>query len=146
MKRLILPVSLALSLCCGAAFAQQTEPAQTPQQQAPAAEGYHHHHHAPNPQRQAQLLTEKLNLTPDQTAKVEPILAQRDQQMQALWQNQQLTPEDRHQQKRAINQQAKQQMAGVLSPDQMAQLKTLRHYGRHGRHGQNGENEQQQPS
>ena len=139
MKHLILPVSLALSLSCGAAFAQGTDPAQTPQQQVPATQGYHHHN--PNPRKQAEFLTKKLNLTPDQTAKIEPILAQRDQQMQALRQNQQLAPQDRHQQMRSINQTAEQQMAGVLSPDQMAQLKAMRHA--RGHHGQNGDNTQQ---
>ena len=142
MKRIILPLSLALSLSCGAAFAQQTDPAQTPQQQAPTNQGYRHH--APNPQRQAEHLSKKLNLTADQTAKIEPILAQRDQQMQALWQNQQLSPQDRHQQMRSINQTTEQQMAGVLSPDQMAQLKAMRHNGRHhGPRGENGDNTQQ---
>ena len=142
MKRIILPLSLALSLSCGAALAQQADPAQTPQQ-APATEGYGHHH-APNPQKQAEHLSKQLNLTADQTAKIEPILAQRDQQMQALRQNQQLAPQDRHQQMRSINQTAEQQMATVLSPDQMAQLKAMRHA--HGRHGQNGDSGQQQPS
>lgn len=146
MKRIILPLSLALSLSCGAAFAQQTQD-QTPQQ-APATEGHPHHRHAPDPQRQAEFLTKKLNLTTDQTAKIEPILADRDQKMQALWQNQQLTPQDRHQQMRSINQSTEQQMAGVLSPDQMTQLKAMRreHRGHHGqREGENG-NQGQSPS
>ncbi len=143
MKRIILPLSLALSLSCGAALAQQADPAQTPQQ-APATEGYGHRHHAPNPQKQAEHLSKKLNLTADQTAKIEPILAQRDQQMQALWQNQQLAPQDRHQQMRTINQTAEQGMATVLSPDQMAQLKAMRHDGRHhGPRGENGDGNQQ---
>jgi periplasmic protein CpxP/Spy len=143
MKRIILPLSLALSLSCGAAFAQQADPAQAPQQ-APATEGYAHNHHAPNPQKQAEHLSKKLNLTADQTAKIEPILAQRDQQMQALWQNQQLAPQDRHQQIRSINETAEQHMATVLSPDQMAQLKAMRRNGRHhGPHGDNGDGNQQ---
>lgn len=133
MKRIILPLSLALSLGCGVALAQQTA---GPQQQVPATEGMHHRH-GHNPQRQAAFLTRKLNLTPDQTAKIEPILATRHAQMKALRQNAQLTPEDRHQQMRSINQQAQQQMAGVLSPDQMAQLKTMRHEHR-GHRGQDG--------
>ena len=58
--------------------------------------------------------------------------------MQALWQNQQLAPQDRHQQMRSINQAAEQQMATVLSPDQLAQLKAMRHDHRHGA-GRNGE-------
>ncbi len=141
MKRIILPLSLALSLTCGAGFAQQTTDAPQQQQQAPATEG--HPHHAPNPQRQAEMLSKKLNLTPDQTAKIEPILAQRDQQMQALHTNQQLTEEDRHQQMRSINQAAEQQMTTVLNPEQMAQLKAMRHSRHHGPYSENGDNTQQ---
>lgn len=138
MKHLILTTSLALSLGCGAAFAQQTaDPQSTPQQTASATEGHEHHHHAPNPQKQAEFLSKKLNLTADQTAKIEPILASRDQQMQALHQNQQLTPQDRHQQMRSINDQAQQGMSTVLTPDQMTQLKALRHEHRH--HMEDGE-------
>ena len=132
MKRLIVATSFALSLTFGAALAQQAAPQQPPTDPA------QYHHHAPNPQKQAEHLSKRLNLTPDQTAKVEPILASRDQQMQAIWQNQQLTPEDRHQQMRAINEQTQQQMSGILSPDQMAQLKAMRH---HGHHGQGGESQ-----
>lgn len=138
MKHLLVTTSLALSLSFGAAFAQQTtDPQATTPQQTPTAEG-HHHHHAHNPQKQAEHLSKKLNLTPDQTAKIEPILASRDQQMQALWQNQQLAPQDRHQQMRAIHEQTEQQLSGVLSPDQMTQLKAMHHHGHHGHEG-NGE-------
>ena len=128
MKHLILTTSLALSLSCGAAFAQQTQPTQEPQQAPMQGE----HHHAPNPQKQAEHLSKELNLTPDQTAKIEPILASHDQQVQSLRQNTQLTPQDRHQQMRSINEQTQQQMSGILSADQMAQLKAMRHHGHHG--------------
>ena len=136
MKHIVVATSLALSLSFGAAFAQQT----TDPQAAPPAQG-ERHHHAPDPQRQAEHLGRKLNLTPDQTAKIEPILASRDQQMQALWQNPQLTREDRHQQMRSINEQTAQQMSGVLSPDQMAQLKAMHHHGRHGHDGETQPNQ-----
>ncbi len=135
MFRAYLPKALALTvLSAGLTFAgaQQAQPApdaSTPPQNAPM-----HHRHAPDPQRQAEFLTKKLNLTADQTAKVQPILATRDQQMQALWGNQQLTPQDRHQQMRTINEQSEQQMAGVLTPEQLTQLKAMRHHG-HGHHG-----------
>ena len=134
MKHFAVATSLALSLSFGAAFAQQTQT--TPDPQAPQTTQGEHHHHAPNPQKQAEHLSRKLNLTPDQTAKIEPILASRDQQMQALWQNGQLAPQDRHQQMRTINEQAEQQMSGILSPDQMAQLKAMRHHGHHGHDGE----------
>ena len=139
MKHIVVATSLALSLSFGAAFAQQTAPATpdaaAPSQTAPAQEAGHHRH-SPNPQKQAARLSKELNLTPDQTAKIEPILASRDQEQQALWQNQQLTPQDRHQQMRSINEQSEQQMSSVLSPDQMAQLKAMHHRGHRGGNGE----------
>ncbi len=137
MNRIVLTTSLALTLSCSAVFAQQTPDAQ----QAPTTTQGEHHHHAPDPQKQAEHLSKKLNLTPDQTAKLEPILASRDQQIQSLRANTQLTPQDRHQQMRTINEQAQQGMSGILTPDQMAQLKTMHH---HGHHGQNGQGEPNQ--
>ena len=97
----------------------------------------HHGHHRPNPQRQAEMISRKLNLTPDQTSKIEPILASRDQQMEALRSNSQLAPEDRHAQMKTINQGAEQGMSTILSPDQMAQLKEMHHRRMH--HGQSGD-------
>lgn len=146
MVRALLPKALALTLLSaglGVAGAQQAQPtpdANTPQQAPP-----YHHRHAPDPQHQADFLGKKLNLTPDQTSRLEPILATRDQQMADLRSNQQLNPQDRHQQMRSINQQAEQQMATVLNPDQLAQLKAMRHNHHHGMHGQNPDN-MQQPS
>ncbi len=144
MYRTILPKALALTVLtaglavAGAQQAQPTPDASAPQQDAPM-----HHRHAPNPQRQAEYLTKKLNLTADQTAKIEPILADRDQKMAALRSNTQLSPEDRHQQRRSIDQDAQQQMAGVLSPDQMTQLKAMhqehRHHGPMEQPGDNGQ-------
>lgn len=149
MKHLLVTTSLALSLSCGAAFAQTTPDAQTPAAQTPApqstdAPGYHHHHR-PNPHRQAEMLSHKLNLSADQTNRIEPILATRDQQMEALHGNAQLSPEDRHAQMKTIMQQTEQQLSGVLSPDQMTQLKEMRH-SEHMHHGQPGEAPQPAPS
>lgn len=131
MNRILVSAALLLSLGGAAAFAQDA-----PQGPPPAG-----HHHQPNPQREAAHLTKVLNLTPDQASKLEPILANRDQQMQALFQNQQLAPQDRRQQMMAIHKSTEEQLATVLSPDQLQQMKQMRH-GRRG-HGQwNG----QQPS
>ena len=148
MNRLLVLSSLALSLSCGAAFAQQSStPQSTDPQQAPAPQSsdapMHHGHHRPNPHRQAEMLSRRLNLTPDQTRGIEPILASRDQQMEALHGNTQLAPADRHAQMKSINEQAEQQMSAVLSPDQMVQLKAMRRGGHHrGQNEQNGDNSQ----
>ena len=139
MHRAFLPKALALTVLIAGltvAGAQQSQP--TPDANAtPQSAPYAHHHHAPDPQKRTEHLTKKLKLTPDQTAKLEPILADRDQKMQAVEQNTQLTPQDRHQQMLAINQQAEQQMTGVLTPDQMTQLKAM--HREHRGHGNEGE-------
>lgn len=147
MHRAYLPKALALTvLAAGLTFAgaQQTQP--TPDANAPqttAPEGPHHH--APNPQREARMLSRRLGLTPDQTARIEPILADRAQKMEALHQNQQLAPQDRHQQMRAIHESTEQQLSSVLTPDQMTQLKAMHHHG-HDRSNSTGEAPTQSPS
>jgi hypothetical protein len=133
MKRLLLSTALSLALTGTAAFAQQAQPT-LPENSTPNATAPHHHrggHHAPNPQRQAEFLSKKLNLSADQTAKLTPIFADRAQKTQALFQDQSLTPDQRHAQMKSIHENTEQQLATVLSPDQLQQLKSMRH-GRRG--------------
>jgi protein CpxP len=140
MKRILLSTALSLALAGTAAFAQQAQPT-LPENSTPNANAPYHHrgHHAPNPQRQAEFISKKLNLSADQTAKLTPIFADRQQKTQALFQDQSLTQQQRHEQMKAIHQNTEQQLATVLSPDQMQQLKSM-HHGRHGwgQHGPNG--------
>jgi Spy/CpxP family protein refolding chaperone len=132
MKRTILTASLSMLLTGGVLLAQQPTPAPDAQQPPPPM----HQHHAPSPEHQAKHLSKILNLTPDQTAKLEPILASRDQQMKAIQANGQLTQADARQQMRALHQSTEQQLAGVLSPDQLQQMKAMHHeHGPHGPHG-----------
>jgi periplasmic protein CpxP/Spy len=119
MNRLLLSTSLALALSSTVVFAQQ-EAAPPP----PAK-----HHHAHNPQRETARLAKKLNLTADQSAKLEPILADRDQKIAALHNDTTISPMIAKQQMRAIHQQTKQQLANVLTPDQLQQMRALRHHG-----------------
>ena len=147
MKRLLLSTALTLALTGTAAFAQQAQPT-LPENSSPNATAPHHHgHHAPNPQRQAEFISKKLNLSADQTAKLTPILADRAQKTQALFQDQSLTQQQRHEQMKAIHQNTEQQLATVLSPDQLQQLKSMRHgrRGGWGQHGPNGAPNQAQP-
>ena len=142
MKRAILSTALAVALSGAAAFAQQTLPAAP--QDTPGAAMHHGHHHHPNPQKQAEMISKKLNLSADQTAKLEPILADRDQKFQALMQNSSLTPEQRHEQMKAIHQSTEQQLSTVLTPDQLQQLKAM-HHGHRGGFGPHGAKDQAQP-
>ena len=147
MKRLLLSTALSLALAGTAAFAQQAQP-QLPENSSPNANAPFHHrgHHAPNPQKQAEMISKKLNLSADQTAKLTPIFADRDQKFQALMQDQSLTQDQRHAQMKAIHQSTEQQLATVLTPDQMQQLKSMKH-GHRGnwQRGPNGNPNQAQP-
>lgn len=127
MKRILLSASLVLALSGSLVFAQSTT---TP---APAPTGKHFHHHRPNAQEEAAWLTKKLNLSSDQTAKLEPILADRDQKMSALWSNTSISQDEKKQQMRTIHQDLNQQLSTLLSPDQIEQMKSM-HHGHHGPH------------
>jgi periplasmic protein CpxP/Spy len=145
MKRILLSTALTLALTGTAMFAQQTQPTapdNTPNANAP----YHHRHHGPpNPQRQAEFISKKLNLSADKTAQLTPIFADQDQKFQALFQDKSLTPDQRHEQMKAIHQNTQQQLATVLTPDQLQQLKAMRHNHR-GNWGQHNPDNQGQPT
>jgi len=125
MKRILLPAALVLAISGGLAFAQEPAP---PAQQAPAPIVRPREHHAPDPHRAAMRLSKQLNLTPDQTAKVEPILASRNEKIAALRSSDtQADPKTLRKQFHAIQRDTQQQLAGVLTPDQVEQLKSMRH-------------------
>jgi len=143
MNRTYLPAALAIALtgtlALGLHAQQPQEPQLPPDPPMPAA----HLRHAPNPHHQAMHLAKQLSLTPDQTAKLEPILADRDQKVAALQSNPALDRKDLHRQMHAIQQDTQQQLAGILTPDQLQQMKSL-HHG-HGPHGP-GQNPPPQPA
>ena len=119
MKRLLSLTALALAIGSSAAFAQVSAPnAPTP---APVQR------HAHNPHKAAMRIGQQLGLSPDQTAKLEPILADRQQKVQALRADTSLTDSQRKQQMKTIHQTERMQLSNVLTPDQMKQLKAMRH-------------------
>lgn len=121
MNRFILSTSLALALSGTLAFAQQPAAATSPTTAKT-------HHHDRNPQQEANHLSKKLNLSSDQAAKLEPILADRDQKIATLKSDTTITPMIAQKQMQAIRQQTRQQLAAILTPSQMQQLKS-RHHG-----------------
>jgi hypothetical protein len=138
MKRILLHSTLALSLAAAAAFAQQ--PAQQPSgdttaQQPAGHYGHHRGHGKMDPQKAAQHISKRLGLSADQTTKLEPILADQQQKLAALRSNTSLTQDQRREQLRAIHQDTQAQLATVLTPDQMQQLRSM-HHGGHGKHQQ----------
>jgi len=123
MRRFMLPAAMALAFAGSAAFAQQATP--MPDTQATPAP-VTREHHEPNPQHEAKHLARQLNLTPDQTAKIEPILADRDQKVSAVMANTALAPDDRTAQVKSIHKATMEQMDAILTPDQREQLKAER--------------------
>ncbi len=117
-----LALTLVLPLAGSVAFAQAaTDPAMQNQvQSAPA-------HRPHDPHKMAMKLGRKLNLSADQTARVEPILAERQQKIEAVKANTSLTPDQMHQQLHAIGKSTHAELAGVLTPDQMQQMKSMHH-------------------
>jgi len=145
MKRLLVPAALAFALAASVAVAQNpTTPAPDGQKH------FRHGHHPPSPQRQAEHIGKELNLSPETTAKLTPIFASRDQQMKALWQNQQSNPQNVREQMHAIQKSTNEQLATVLTPGQLQQLKSMHHgrgeHGDHWRHGQPGSAPQAPPA
>lgn len=132
MNRSLLTAALVLALGTGAALAQQAPPPQDGPQGPPM------HHHQPNPQREAERLARRLNLTPDQTAKLEPVLASHQQQMEAIHNNGQLTQQDARMQMRALQKSMHDQLAAILTPEQIQQMKEMRR-GPHGPGGPRGQ-------
>jgi Spy/CpxP family protein refolding chaperone len=137
MKRILLNSTLALTLAATAAFAQQaTQPSgdATPAQQPAAQQGGHHRGHGKmDPHKAALHVGKRLGLSDEQTAKLEPIFADSQQKMLALRSNTSLTPDQRHEQMRAIHKDTQTQLSTVLTPDQMQQLRGMRR-GPHGKH------------
>ncbi len=121
---LALALTLVLPLAESVARAQAaTDPAaqNTVQNQAKPAPNHRMH----DPHKMAIKLSRRLNLTPDQTAKVEPVLAERQQKIQAVKANTALTPDQVHQQMHEIGKTTHAELAGVLTPDQMQQMKSM---------------------
>jgi protein CpxP len=127
---------LAAALAAGPlAFAQAPQQT-TPDAPAPSAQTGSNAASARtlDPHRQAMRISKELNLTPDQAAKLEPILADRDQKLAALRANTALAPKDARKQMHAIQQSTRNQLSTVLTPDQLNQLESMQHA--HGRQGQ----------
>ena len=82
-------------------------------------------HQAPDPQRQTARLSRKLQLTPEQAAKIEPILQSRVLQMQQLRADTTLAPSDRRAKMRALMQDSNTQLQAVLTDSQRQQYQQM---------------------
>ena len=129
MKTRLLTLALGSLLTLGgtcAALAQDTPPPPPDQNQAgPPADGTRGRGMRMDPDRQLQRLTRELNLTSDQQEKIKPLLVERQQKMQALFQDQSAAPEDRRTQGRTIMEGTNNSIKEVLNDDQKQKFEAM---------------------
>ncbi len=124
IHRIALSEILVAGLAAGSAYAQDTTQAPPPDQQAATAQG-HGRHRAPDPDKQAAHMAKKLNLSADQQNQIKPILADRQQQMQGLWQDQSLTRQDRRDKMKSIHDDTNAKIEAILNDQQKQKYEAM---------------------
>jgi protein CpxP len=81
--------------------------------------------HEMNPNKQAHHLAKELGLSKDQVQQIEPILADRDQQILSLRGDANLAPQDRRDKMRSIQQESKAKIEAVLNDSQKQQFEQM---------------------
>jgi Spy/CpxP family protein refolding chaperone len=90
-----------------------------------------------DPDRQLDRLTRQLSLTAEQQSQIKPLLVDRQQKMQALFQEQSLSREDRRARAETIASETKGKIEAVLNDQQKQKYEAMQERMRHG--GGNGE-------
>ncbi len=123
-KRIALAFSAVLVLSA-AAMGQTSDNSAPPpppqQQQGPVGQGPRRM----DPARQLKMLTRSLNLSDDQRAQIKPLLEQRQQKMQALFQDQSLSRDQVRTQMRAIHEETRGKIEAVLNDQQKQQYEAM---------------------
>jgi periplasmic protein CpxP/Spy len=101
----------------------QPRPAATTSQAAPSTK---EPPHAANPQRQAKRMAKKLGLTPDQVSKLEPILADRQQQIEGAQADTTLAQKDKRSRLRGIRQDTDAKVEAILNDTQKQQYQQMK--------------------
>ena len=122
MHRLKAVLVLGAALAFGAVSAYaQDQPAQ--------GEGGGHHHKGggdrQNPDKMAARMAQQLNLSADQTAQLKPILAERQQQVQALRSDSSLSEDDRRAKAKQIMTDSNGKIMAILNDQQKQQFQQM---------------------
>jgi Spy/CpxP family protein refolding chaperone len=141
MRNKILTIALGGLLAIGATSAVFAQETSQPQQPPPGQGQWGGHGRGMDPDHQLEHLTKALSLTADQQGQIKPILVDRQQKMQALFQNQSLSREDRRSQMQAIHQDTETKINAVLNDEQKQKYQAMQaERGRHGGPGPGGDN------
>lgn len=128
---LALTAFLATGLTCGAAAQNDTSTdtqATTPTTMA--------HHREMNADRDLMRMTKRLDLTQDQQTQIKPILEDRDQQLNQLWQDSSISKTDRRAKSKGIRDDARSKIDSILNDEQKAKFDSMGSRHHHGHRGQ----------
>ena len=109
-------------LVAGLLFGQTS---QAPQTSTPQSQGATAQRNAESPEQHLQMLSEKLNLSKDQKAKLKPILEGQAQQMKAVRDDTSLSQEQKRAKMKAMHESFHDQINAGLTPEQQAKFKQL---------------------
>ena len=148
MRNPVFTLALGSMLALGAAtttiYAQDTTT--QPQAATPQQGQWGHGPRRMDPDRQLQHMTKALNLSSDQQTQIKPILQERQQKMQALWQDQSLSREDRHSKAQEIQQDTHSKIEAVLNDEQKQKFETMQQRMRGHHQGMQGGSETNPPA
>ena len=122
MKRPFLLTSVMLLATSGAFGLPQPLPQEPGQGQTM--------HPMPTPDQVVQKMSEKLNLTDQQKAQITPIIADRQQKMQALRADQSMERPEKMQKMKAINQDSDTKIKSVLTDEQKQKYEAMQQQAR----------------
>jgi len=122
MKTKLMAGILGAALAMGVPVFAQTATADSGSQDAQAAPTGPRHHRG----NRMQKLSQELNLTADQQAKIKPIFQQARAQGKTIHQDASLTKEQKMAKMKELHQTTMAQMNEILTPEQQAQWKQLR--------------------
>lgn len=105
----------------GVTFAQTSPQASTADKHAGM------HQKGESAEQHLQMLSEKLNLTDDQKAKLKPILQDQMQQMKAVREDSSLSEDQKRAKMKSIHESLHDQINAVLTPEQQAKFKQMQH-------------------
>jgi protein CpxP len=133
-KLFTLALSGLLTLGTSAILAQDNPPPPPDQNEAgPPPDGARGRGMRMDPDRQLARLTRELNLSSDQQDKIKPLLVDRQQKMQALFQDQSLAQQDRRRQMRTISEGTNNNIKALLNDDQKQKFDAMQERMRHNR-------------
>lgn len=128
MKNTLFALALGgmIAVSANAALYAQDSSAQSTPPQTSGAQQPGHRGHRMDPDRQLAHLTRTLDLTADQQAQIKPILVDRQQQMQAVWQDQSLSRQDKRAKFQTIRQDTQTKLEAALNDQQKQKFEEMR--------------------